>query len=117
MQISDNQVKKSLEQGTLAQQTDLVGQARKLALRAIYALGHADESLVSALSKSAGLESETRAPTAEEMSRLVADVNAMDDREDRIADLKARIESGSYNPAGADIADAMIRRAIADRMA
>ena len=87
MQISDNEVKKILEQGTLAQQIDLVGQARQ------------------------------RAEDAELVASVVADVNAMDDREDRIADLKARIESGSYNPAGADIADAMIRRAIADRMA
>ena len=47
---------------------------------------------------------------------VVADVNAMDDREDRIADLKARIESGAYGPSGSEIADAMVRRAIADRL-
>ena len=86
MQISDTEVKKILERGTLAQQIDLVGQARQ------------------------------RAEDAEIVDRVVADVNAMADREDRIADLKARIESGAYNPTGADIADAMVRRAIADQV-
>ncbi len=87
MQISDNEVKNILKQGSLAQQIDMVAEARQ------------------------------RAEDAELVASVVADVNAMDDREDRIADLKSRIEAGSYNPAGADIADAMIRRAIADRIA
>lgn len=86
MQISDNQVKKILEMGTLAQQIDRVGEARK------------------------------RAEDTELVAQVVADVNAMADREDRIADLKARYEAGTYNPSGAEIADAMIRRAIADRI-
>ena len=86
MQISDNQVKKILEMGTLAQQIDLVAEARQ------------------------------RAEDAELVTDITAEVNAMDDREDRIADLKARYEAGTYNPTGAEIADAMIRRAIADRM-
>ena len=51
----------------------------KLALRAIYALGHADVSLVTTLSKAAGIESDTRAPSSEEMARLVAEVNAKGD--------------------------------------
>lgn len=38
----------------------------------------------------------------------------MPDREDRIAEVKAMIEAGTYNPTGDEIADAMIRRAIAD---
>ena len=84
MQISDNQVKKILEMGTLAQQIDLVAEARRRA---------EDTALV---------------------ADVVADVKAMDDREDRIADLRARIEAGVYNPTGAEIADAMIRRAAAD---
>lgn len=84
MQISDTQVKKILEMGSLAQQIDLVGDARR----------HAEDQRL--------------------VADVVADVNAMDDREDRIADLKARIEAGSYNPAGAEIVDAMIRRAAAD---
>lgn len=87
MQISDNEVKNILKQGSLAQQIDMVAEARQ------------------------------RAEDQELVADVVAHVNAMDDREDRIADLKARIEAGSYNPAGADIADAMIRRAIADRLA
>ena len=84
MQISDNQVKKILEMGNLALQIDLVAEARQ------------------------------RAEDAELVKDLVADVKAMDDREDRIADLKARIEAGAYDPTGAEIADAMIRRAAAD---
>ena len=86
MQISDNQVKKILEMGSLAQQIDLVGERRR------------------------------RAEDAELVASVVADVNAMDDREERIAELKARIEAGAYNPSGAEIADAMIRRSIADRL-
>ena len=38
----------------------------------------------------------------------------MPDREAMVAELKAKIEAGEYNPTGADIADAMVRRAIAD---
>lgn len=58
-------------------------------------------------------------PKAEDgpmIKELVAAVRAMPDREDRIAELKARIESGEYKPAADEIADAMIRRAIADRI-
>ena len=44
------------------------------------------------------------------------DVIQMPDREDMIASLKARIEAGTYHVSGADIADAMARRAIADRV-
>ncbi len=51
---------------------------------------------------------------------LIADVvqklNEMPDREHMIADLKTRIEAGAYNPSGEDIADAMIRRTVADRI-
>lgn len=43
-------------------------------------------------------------------------VMEMPDREDVIAELKARIEAGTYNPTGDEIAEAMIRRAIADRV-
>lgn len=46
----------------------------KLALRAVYALGRAEAPLVEALSKSAGISSETKPPTKEEMDQLVADV-------------------------------------------
>lgn len=86
MQISDNQVKKILEMGSIAQQIDFVGEARRRA---------EDDQLV---------------------RDVTAEVSAMGDREERIAELRARIENGNYNPSGADIADAMIRRAIADRI-
>ncbi len=39
----------------------------------------------------------------------------MPDRDDVVADLKRRIEAGEYNPTGDEIAEAMIRRNIADR--
>jgi anti-sigma28 factor (negative regulator of flagellin synthesis) len=47
---------------------------------------------------------------------LTADVMAMDDREEMIASLKARIAAGEYAPSGEEIVDTMIRRAIADRI-
>jgi anti-sigma28 factor (negative regulator of flagellin synthesis) len=50
------------------------------------------------------------------IAQLTSEVMAMGDREEMIADLKARIESGTYNPTGDEIADTMIRRAIADRI-
>jgi len=57
-------------------------------------------------------------PTYEIDSELVAEITdkvmRMPDREDRIAELKAKIESGNYNPTSAEIVDSMIRRAIAD---
>ena len=37
-------------------------------------------------------------------------------RDDVVAELRARIEAGEYNPTGSEIAEAMIRRAIADRV-
>ena len=86
MQISDTEVKKILEQTSLVREIEGVGQARQ------------------------------RAEDADTVTRLVEDVKSMPDREDRIADLKARIEAGNYNPTGAEIADAMIRRSIADNV-
>ena len=86
MQISDTEVKKILEQTSLVREIEGVGQERQ------------------------------RAEDAELVVRVVEDVKAMSDREDRIADLKARLEAGNYNPTGAEIADAMIRRAIADNV-
>ncbi|MDI9636698.1 flagellar biosynthesis anti-sigma factor FlgM [Kamptonema cortianum] len=55
----------------------------------------------------------TDADLIEEVSAKVA---AMPDRDEMVNDLKARIEAGTYNPSGDEIADAMIRRAIADRV-
>lgn len=50
------------------------------------------------------------------VKRLTEEVLGMPDREELISDLRARIESGNYRPSGSDIADAMIRRSIADRL-
>jgi negative regulator of flagellin synthesis FlgM len=47
----------------------------------------------------------------QEITHKVVD---MPDREEMVAELKARIEAGTYNPTGEEIADAMVRRAIAD---
>jgi len=46
----------------------------RLALRAVYALGRADESLVGSLSKLAGIEAEAGPPTRAEVESLIADV-------------------------------------------
>ncbi|MES1227927.1 MAG: flagellar biosynthesis anti-sigma factor FlgM [Armatimonadota bacterium] len=47
---------------------------------------------------------------------VVEKVKQMPDRNERIAELKAQIEAGTYNPSADDIADTMVRRAIADRI-
>ncbi len=86
MRISDNEVKKILSGSALV--TEIENQGRIL-------------------------DRDADAKLAEEVTQ---DVLAMGDREDQIADLKARIESGTYNPTGDEIADAMIRRTIADRI-
>lgn len=49
----------------------------------------------------------------QEITHKVAD---MPDREEMVASIKARIEAGEYNLSGEDIADAMIRRELADRI-
>lgn len=46
---------------------------------------------------------------------LAKQVIAMPDREDRIAELKAEIEAGTYRPSAEQIVEAMVRRTIADR--
>jgi len=48
------------------------------------------------------------------ISRLTKRILNMPEREELVAQLKARIEAGEYNPTGEEIADAMLRRAIAD---
>ncbi len=58
-------------------------------------------------------EFETPASLVQEVTQRVM---AMPDREDRIAELKARIEAGTYNVTSEQIVDAMVRRAIADRV-
>jgi len=50
------------------------GDAAKLALRAIAALGRADEALVAALSKVAGIEADPQPPDSAAMAALIAEV-------------------------------------------
>lgn len=49
----------------------------------------------------------------QEMTHKVAD---LPDRDEMVAELKAKIESGEYNVTGEQIADAMVRRAVADQV-
>lgn len=49
------------------------------------------------------------------VANLAKQVVAMPDREDRIAELKAEIDAGTYRPSAEQIVEAMIRRTIADR--
>jgi hypothetical protein len=46
--------------------------------------------------------------------KLTRQIKNMPDREDRIADLRARIASGNYKVPAEDIADAMIRHTISE---
>lgn len=89
MRISDNEVKKLLSTPSLAEAEAIVE-----------------------------FQEDVYDPTADQdlIKKVKADVMAMSDREEMIADLKARIEAGTYNPTGDEIADTMIRRAIADRI-
>lgn len=50
------------------------------------------------------------------IQEVVKQVNQMPDRDAMVAELKAKIETGQYKPTGHDIADAMVRRSIADRI-
>jgi len=88
MRISDNEIKK-LKSGHYAVVQDIVDLGQTI---------------------------QTRQREADIIKQVTAEVIAMPEREDLIADLKARIEAGNYNPTGDDIADAMIRRSIADRI-
>lgn len=50
------------------------------------------------------------------IKQVTQEVLEMPDREAMVAELKAKIEAGTYNPTGDEIADAMMRRAVADRL-
>lgn len=53
--------------------------------------------------------------TAQEIQRVKQLINRLPDvREDRVQALKAQIDQGTYNVSGQDIADLIIRRALAD---
>ena len=51
-----------------------------------------------------------------EAAHYVPAVNAVPDREDKIADLKSRIAAGNYKVSGTDIADQILRRSQADKV-
>ncbi len=88
MRISDNEIKKLLHrENPLVEEIGQIGEENDLK--------EADKALI---------------------QRLTKEVLEMPDREEMIAELKARIESGEYNPSADEIADAMIRRSIADRI-
>ena len=55
------------------------------------------------------------APEVQRITRLVNQLP--DEREDRVRALKAQIENGTYRVSGEDIADLIIRRALADNTA
>ena len=55
--------------------------------------------------------------SAQEIQRVKKLVNETPDvREDAVQALKAKIEGGTYNVSGAEIADLMVRRSQADRI-
>jgi negative regulator of flagellin synthesis FlgM len=53
---------------------------------------------------------------ADLIKQVTQDINAMPDREDLVAELKAKIDAGTYQATSDDIVVAMARRAIADRL-
>ena len=61
-------------------------------------------------------DSEIKRENAELIQQVTQEVLAMPDRDAMIAELKAKIDAGTYNPTGEEIADAMMRRAVADRL-
>jgi anti-sigma28 factor (negative regulator of flagellin synthesis) len=88
MQISDKEVKKLLEN-----REDLVREIEAIAEGIDDPKYEIDQKMVEELTKK---------------------VLAMPDREDRIAELKAEIEAGTYRPTSEQIVEAMIRRAISN---
>jgi len=90
MRISDTEVKKVLSgEYAIAHEITKIGEESEAAHQ------EADQTIVHEVTQS---------------------VIEMPDREEMIANLKARIEAGEYNPTGDEIADTMIRRSIADRI-
>lgn len=71
---------------------------------------------VSLFESETGFETSPKDTDQELIKHLTTEILAMPDREAAIMELKARIEAGEYKPSGEEIADAMVRRHIADRM-
>lgn len=56
-------------------------------------------------------------PKAQEFAQLLQQAKAAPDvREDKVAELKAKLDSGNYSVDAKDIADKMIGRVLADRL-
>ena len=67
--------------------------------------------------KSAKLDEVVLSPKAQEFAHLLQQAKATPDvREDKIAGLIAKVESGNYSVDAKDIADRMIGRALDDRL-
>ncbi len=71
---------------------------------------------ISLIPKEGGFDVSPRDGDEELIRQLTHDIIEMEDREDMIMSLKERIAKGEYNPTSEEIADTMIRRAIADRI-
>lgn len=89
MQISDNEVKRLLRS-----RDDLVQEIESIA---------------------EGIDDPEFEIDPQMVRELTRKVLELPDREDRIAELKAEIEKGTYRPTAEQIVEAMIRRTIADR--
>lgn len=53
---------------------------------------------------------------ADLIKAVTAEVNALPDRDEVVAGLKAKVESGEYKASADEIVDTMLRRAKADRI-
>lgn len=89
MQISDEQIHRLLEESKLIDQIEGAERSPSAHLRA------SDGALIARFSRK---------------------IDELPDREERIAELKARIEAGAYTVSGEAIVEAMVRRSIADRV-
>jgi len=61
-------------------------------------------------------EEHTRQQDRQLVERISAEVSHMPDRDEVVEELRMQVASGQYNPTGAEIVDAMLRRAIADNV-
>jgi len=61
-------------------------------------------------------EAVIRLTDADLIAAVTSRVDKIPDRDDIVAALRAKIASGEYNPTGDEIADAIVRRLIADRI-
>jgi negative regulator of flagellin synthesis FlgM len=73
------------------------------------------ENAVSHTGRAANVDISDRAQEVQRITQLIKDLP--DVREDRVRELKAQVENGTYNVSSEDIADLIIRRALADNTA